>query len=107
MRVKRGKDSRGGSLSESYTSVVRNTAQTCGVQLYGVFEGKSSTMLYKQFGELKDKYRNREFLCRGYYIDTTGKNSSRIAGYIRKQLEENRLGEQITISEIGLFTGSK
>ena len=44
----------------------------------GYLKGKSSTMLYEQFGELKYKYRNREFWCKGYYVDTVGKNESRI-----------------------------
>ncbi|MBR0456386.1 MAG: transposase, partial [Firmicutes bacterium] len=46
----------------------------------------SATMIYEQFGELKYKYRNREFWCKGYYVDTTGKNTSRIAEYIKHQL---------------------
>ena len=49
----------------------------------GYLKGKSGTMLYEQFGELKYKYRNREFWCRGYYVDTVGKNETRIAEYIR------------------------
>ena len=48
-------------------------------------KGKSSIMLYEQFGELKYKYRNREFWCRGYYVDTVGKNKQKIAEYIRHQ----------------------
>ena len=48
----------------------------------GYLKGKSSTMLYEQFGELKYKYRNREFWCKGYYVDTVEKNESRIAEYI-------------------------
>ena len=65
-------------------------------------------MLYEQFGELKYKYRNREFWCRGYYVDTVGKNETRIAEYIIKnQLKEDELGEQMTIASIGPFTGSK
>ena len=44
----------------------------------GYLKGKSSTMLYEQFGELKYKYRNREFWCRGYYVDTVGKNTRRL-----------------------------
>ena len=59
----------------------------------GYLKGKSSTMLYEQFGELKYKYRNREFWCRGYYVDTVGKNTSRIAEYIQNQLKEDELGE--------------
>ena len=49
---------------------------------------KSSTMIYEQFGELKYKYKNREFWCKGYYVDTVGKNESRIAEYIKHQWEE-------------------
>ena len=73
----------------------------------GYLKGKSSTMLYEQFGELKYKYRSREFWCRGYYVDTAGKNTSRIAEYIKNQLKEDQLGEQLTMSEVGPFTGSK
>ena len=53
----------------------------------GCLKGKSSTMLYEQFGELKYKYRNREFWCRGYCVDTVGKNETRIAEYIKNQLK--------------------
>ena len=73
----------------------------------GYLKGKSSTMLYEQFGELKYKYRNREFWCRGYNVDTVGKNETRIAEYIKNQLKEDELGEQMTIASIGPFTGSK
>ena len=70
-------------------------------------KGKSSTMLYEQFGELKYKYRSREFWCRGYYVDTAGKNAGRIAEYIRNQLKEDQMSEQITIQPNGPFTGGK
>ena len=73
----------------------------------GYLKGKSSTMLYEQFGKLKYKYRNREFWCKGYYVDTVGKNETRIAEYIRNQLKEDELGEQMTIASIGPFTGGK
>ena len=73
----------------------------------GYLKGKSSTMLYEQFGELKYKYRSREFWCRGYYVDTAGKNETRIAEYIKNQLKEDELGEQMTIASIGPFTGGK
>ena len=56
-------------------------------------------MLYEQFGELKYKYRNREFWCREYYVDTVGKNESRIVEYIRKQLEKDKMGEQLTLNK--------
>lgn len=73
----------------------------------GYLKGKSSTMLYEQFGELKYKYRNREFWCKGYYVDTVGKNEARIAEYIKNQLEEDKLGEQLTMSEVGAFKPKK
>ena len=73
----------------------------------GCLKGKSSTMLYEQFGELKYKYRNREFWCKGYYVDTVGKNENRIAEYIQNQLKEDQLGEQLTISGVSPFTGRK
>ena len=73
----------------------------------GYLKGKSSTMLYEQFGERKYKNRSREFWCRGYYVDTAGKNASRIAEYIANQLKEDELGEQLTMSELGPFTGGK
>lgn len=73
----------------------------------GYLKGKSATMLYEQFGELKYKYRNREFWCRGYYVDTVGKNTARIKEYIQNQLKEDQMGEQLTMGEIRPFTGRK
>ncbi len=58
----------------------------------GYLKGKSSLMLYEQFGDLKFKYRNREFWCRGYYVDTVGKNTAKIQDYIKHQLEEDKMG---------------
>ena len=63
----------------------------------GYLKGKSSLMIYEKYPELKYKYRNREFWCRGYYVDTAGKNAQRIAEYIKKQLEEDKAGEQLTM----------
>ena len=62
----------------------------------GYLKGKSSLMLYERFGDLKFKYRNREFWCRGYYVDTVGKNKEKIRDYIKKQLEEDKLGTQLS-----------
>ena len=73
----------------------------------GDLKGKSSTMLYEQFGELKYKYRSREFWCRGYYVDTAGKNANRIKEYIQNQLKEDEMGEQLTIGGSSPFTGRK
>ena len=76
----------------------------------GYLKGKSSVLIYEKFGDLKYKYRNREFWCRGYYVDTVGKNTKAIAEYIRHQLEEDKMGEQLTMlgkSSDNPFTGSK
>ena len=74
----------------------------------GYLKGKSSLMIYEQFGELKFKYRNREFWCRGYYVDTVGKNKAKVAEYIRHQLAEDKLGEQLSIPYTGSpFTGRR
>ena len=73
----------------------------------GYLKGKSSTMLYEQFGELKYKYRNREFWCRGYYVDTVGKDTKKIAAYIQNQLREDELANQLTMENYDPFTGGK
>ena len=63
----------------------------------GYLKGKSSLMIYQKWGNMKFKYRNREFWCRGYYVDTVGKNTAKIAEYIRHQLEEDKAVVQLTI----------
>ena len=62
----------------------------------GFLKGKSSIMIYEKWGNLKYKYRGRQFWCRGYYVDTAGKNDKIIKEYIAKQLKEDELGEQLT-----------
>ena len=72
----------------------------------GYLKGKSSTILYEQFGELKYKYRNREFWCKGYYVDTVGKNSKRIEEYVRNQLQDDITTDKISLKEyVDPFTG--
>ncbi len=96
MRMEGSKDYRSRNMSGPCTYACGNTAESIS-GFMGYLKGKSATMLYEQFGELKYKYRNREFWCRGYYVDTVGKNESRIAEYIRHQLEADKLGEQLTL----------
>ncbi|MFA5604492.1 MAG: IS200/IS605 family transposase [Dehalococcoidales bacterium] len=69
----------------------------------GFLKGKSSLMIYEKFGNMKYKYRNREFWCRGYYVDTAGKNAKKIQEYIQKQLKEDQLGEQLTLEKESPF----
>ena len=66
-------------------------------QIMGYLKGKSSLMIYEKYPELRYKYRNREFWCRGYYVDTAGKNAKKIQEYIQHQLEEDKAGEQLTM----------
>ena len=73
----------------------------------GYLKGKSATMIYEQFGDLKYKYRNREFWCKGYYVDTVGKNEARITEYVRNQLKEDEMSEQMVIPDVRPFKGSK
>ena len=74
----------------------------------GYLKDKSSLIIYEQLDDLKFKYRNREFWCRGYYVDTVDKNATKIREYIRKQLEEDKLGTQLSLPYEGSpFTGRK
>ena len=65
----------------------------------GYLKGKSSILIYQKYANMKFKYRNREFWCRGYYVDTVGKNKKAIQEYIANQLKEDREMEQMTIFE--------
>ena len=74
----------------------------------GYLKGKSSLMMYEKFGNLKFKYGNKNFWCRGYYVDTVGRNKEKIAEYIRNQLQEDITYDQLSFKEfIDPFTGSK
>lgn len=69
----------------------------------GFLKGKSSIMIYEKWGNMKYKYRNREFWCRGYYVDTVGKNTKAIDAYISNQLKEDRLNGQLTFEDVKSF----
>ena len=72
----------------------------------GHLKGKSSLMIFDRHANLKYKYGNREFWCRGYYVDTVGKNKKAIAEYIRHQLQEDIANDQLTLREyVDPFTG--
>ena len=66
----------------------------------GYIKGKSSVLIYQKYANMKFKYRNREFWCRGYYVDTVGKNKKAIAEYIANQLKEDKEMEQMTVFEV-------
>ena len=73
----------------------------------GFLKGKSSLMIYEKWGNMKYKYRNRQFWCRGYYVSTIGKNEKKIAEYIKQQLSEDHMAEQLTLEAIDPFTGNR
>ena len=75
-------------------------------QFMGYLKGKSSLMIFEKYANLKYKYGNRHFWCRGYYVSTVGKNKKAIAEYIRNQLQEDYADDQMSIKEyVDPFTG--
>ena len=75
-------------------------------QIMGYLKGKSSLMIFEKYANLKYKYGNRHFWCRGFYVDTVGRNKKVIAEYIRNQLHEDYEADQLTMKEyIDPFTG--
>ena len=77
-------------------------------QFMGYLKGKSSLMIFDRHANLKYKYGSRNFWCRGYYVDTVGKNKKVIAEYIKNQLEEDYTADESRVKEYAdPFTGSK
>ena len=75
-------------------------------QFVGYLKGKSSLMIFEKYANLKYKYGNRHFWCRGYYVSTVGKNRKAIEQYIRNQLQEDYAEDQMSIKEyVDPFTG--
>lgn len=74
----------------------------------GFLKGKSSLIIFERHANLKYKHGNRTFWCRGYYVDTAGKNAKKIAEYIQNQLKEDQVADQMTLKEYtDPFTGSR
>jgi putative transposase len=65
----------------------------------GFLKGKSTLLIFERHANLKHKYGNRSFWCRGYYVDTVGKNKQKIAEYIRTQMQEDQVSDQISMKE--------
>ena len=75
-------------------------------QIMGYLKGKSSLMIFEKYANLKYKYGNRHFWCRGYYVSTVGANKKAIQEYIRNQLHEDYTDDQMSIKEyVDPFTG--
>ena len=74
--------------------------------IMGYLKEKSSLMIFDRFANLKYKYGNRQFWCRGYFVDTVGRNKTAIEKYIRNQLMEDKTSEQLEMKELfDPFTG--
>lgn len=75
-------------------------------EVMGYLKGKSSLMIFDWHANLKYKYGNRHFWCRGYYVDTVGRNEKAIQEYVRNQLQEDIAADQISLKEFtDPFTG--
>lgn len=75
-------------------------------EIMGYLKGKSSLMIFDRHANLKYKYGNRHFWCRGYYVDTVGKNAKKIEEYVKNQMQEDLEYDQMSLKEyIDLFTG--
>ena len=68
-------------------------------EFMGYLKGKSSLMIFDKFANMKYRYGNRQFWCRGYYVDTVGRNKEKIAAYIRNQLNEDIMADQLSFKE--------
>ena len=73
----------------------------------GYLKGKSSLAIYEKWGNMKYKYKGRSFWCRGYYVDTVGKNTKKIREYIQNQLREDKELDEMTLNLTDPFTGNK
>ena len=77
-------------------------------QIMGYLKGKSSLMIFEKYANMKYKYGNRHFWCRGYYVDTVGRNKKAIAEYIRNQLQEDiSYGQMSLVEYVDPFTGKQ
>ena len=77
-------------------------------QFVGYLKGKSSLLIFDRHAYLKYRYGNRKFWCKGFYVDTVGRNKKVIENYIRNQLQEDIVAEQLTLVEyIDPFTGEE
>ena len=77
-------------------------------QIMGYLKGKSSLMIFDRHANLKYKYGNRHFWARGYFVDTVGRNKKQVAEYIRNQLAEDQIADQMSLKEyVDPFTGSE
>lgn len=106
VREKRSRNTGSRSVSEPYPYAGKHTAEVQRIRIYGIPEGEKFADDLRQVANMKYRYGNRQFWCRGYYVDTVGRNKKAIEEYIRNQLQEDKEYEQLTMKELfDPFTG--
>ena len=84
-------------MSRPYTYVSTNPAKMSVSGFMGYLKGKSALLIFQKWGNMKFAYRNREFWCKGYYVDTAGKNTKAIKEYIANQLKHDKESDQLAL----------
>ena len=108
MPMERSRNNRRRGVPGSHTYVSVYPAENERFGIYGVSERKSSLLIFQKFGNMKFAYRNREFWCKGYYVDTVGKNTKAIKEYIADQLKRDQESDQLSLFDPrDPFMGSK
>lgn len=95
--MERDRNKRSGDMPDHVHMLLEIPPKIAVSSFMGYLKEKNSLMIYEKYPELQYKYRNCEFWCRGYYVDTAGKNANKIAEYIRNQLKEDQAGEPLTM----------
>lgn len=83
-----------------HTYVSKYSTKICNIRFYRIFKGESSLEIFERHANLKYKYGNRRFWCKGYYVDTVGRNEKVIKKYIQEQLQEDRISDQLVLKEL-------
>ena len=95
-------------MPRPYTYAGKYPAQNERFGVYGLSKGKSALLIFQKWGNMKFAYRNREFWCKGYYVDTVGKNTKAIKEYIADQLKQDTESDQLSLFDPrDPFMGSK
>ncbi len=95
-------------MPRPYTSAAQYIAEAKSIGFMSCLKGKSSLMIFQKYGNMKFAYGNREFRCKGYYVDTVGKNTKAITEYIADQLKRDKEADQLSIFDPrDPFTGSR
>ena len=106
--MERRRNNRGRGMPRSYTYAGKHPAQNERFGFYGLSQSKSALLIFQKWGNMKFAYRNREFWCKGYYVDTVGKNTKAIKEYIADQLKQDKESDQLAMFDPrDPFMGSK